>query len=61
MHTTKEEVTSNQSKPKGETMFTYHYLRPENLWGVFDPGGNFVSVFATANEAREYCNRHNGK
>ena len=39
-------------------MFHYHYLQPENMWGVFK-GGSFVALFASAEEAADYCNRHN--
>jgi len=39
-------------------MFTYHYLYPEDMWGVFE-NGEFVAIFVTMNEALEYCARHN--
>ncbi len=42
-------------------MFTYHYLQPEKMFGVFDPNGYFVAMFATAAEAADYCARHNSK
>ncbi len=41
-------------------MYKYHFLQPERLWGVFDPDGNYVALFGSADEARAYCNRHNG-
>jgi len=45
-------------KPTGR--YTYHYLRPENLWGVFDAHTNaLVALFDTSVEARDYCIRHN--
>lgn len=40
--------------------FTYHFLVPEQLWGVF-ADGVFVAVFGSADEARDYCDRHNGQ
>jgi len=42
-------------------MYEYHFMVPEQLWGVFDQNGVFVAVFGTAYEAREYCTRHNGE
>jgi hypothetical protein len=42
-------------------MFTYHYMKPENQWGVWDPQGYFVTMFDFAWEAADYCNRHNAR
>lgn len=39
-------------------MFTYHYMQPEGMWGVFKDGA-FVAVFMTPEEAADYCDRHN--
>ena len=39
-------------------MFTYHYLQPEGMWGVFE-GKNFVAIFMTPEEAHNYCEAHN--
>ncbi len=42
-------------------MFKYHFLHPEQLWGVFDANGDCVALFGTPDEARDYCTRHNGE
>lgn len=48
------------SKPIGR--YTYHYLNPEKLWGVFDrQTGALVALFDTSSEAQDYCTRHNDK
>jgi hypothetical protein len=41
-------------------MYKYHYLQPENMWGVFFDG-SFVAIFSTAAEAAEFCARNNAK
>lgn len=41
-------------------MYTYHYLHPEQQWGVFC-NGEFIAMFETPAEARDYCMKHNDK
>ena len=44
---------------RNETVFHYHYLRPENRWGVFK-SGVFIRSFEKLEEAQAYCDVRNG-
>jgi hypothetical protein len=40
-------------------MYIYHYSYPEQQWNVFDKNGFYVCSFATAAEAKSFCDSAN--